>query len=191
MDNSFYSQDELKELGFKEIGENVLISKKASIYGAKNMIIGSNTRIDDFCIFSGRVTIGSYVHISAGCYLFGGSYGITIKDFVALSSRSAVYAVSDDYSGEAMTNPMVPDKYRKIDGGPVVIGRHCIIGSGSTILPGVVIGDGVSAGSMSLISKSLDPWGVYVGIPCKKLKDRLKNPLELEKKFMEELKQAE
>ena len=55
--NNFYDAQELKEFGFAKVGINVLISRKASIYGAKNMSIGSNVRIDDFCILSGKITI--------------------------------------------------------------------------------------------------------------------------------------
>lgn len=45
---SFYSEDELKSIGLKTYGENVLISRFARIYGAKNISIGNNVRIDDF-----------------------------------------------------------------------------------------------------------------------------------------------
>ena len=61
----FYSESELKNLGFKKIGSNVLISKKASLYGVSQMEIGDNVRIDDFCILSGNIMLGSNIHISA------------------------------------------------------------------------------------------------------------------------------
>ncbi|WP_242838663.1 hypothetical protein [Lachnobacterium bovis] len=34
-----------------------------------------------------------------------------------------------------------------------------------------------------LVTKSLDEWGIYVGIPCKYKKERSKKLLELEKKY--------
>ena len=61
--NSFYSDEELKKIRFKSLGENVLISKKASIYSPEKIIIGNNVRIDDFCILSGNIQIGNHVHI--------------------------------------------------------------------------------------------------------------------------------
>ena len=64
---------------------------------------------------------------------------------------------------------------------PVSIGRHVIIGSGSVILPGVRIGEGSSVGPLSLVTKSLDEWGVYLGVPAKKIKRRKKDLLEQEK----------
>lgn len=182
--NSFYSEEELKEIGFKSIGNNVLLSRKCSIYGAQNISIGNNVRIDDFCILSGKIEIGNYIHVAAGSMLFAGDEGIILEDFSGLSSRCAVYAASEDYSGEALTNPTVPDEYRNVTGGTVVFKKHSIVGSGCTVLPNVIVGEGTSIGSMSLVNKSLDDWGIYIGIPCKRIKERSKHVLELEKDLL-------
>lgn len=180
MATSFYSEKELKELGFESIGENVLISKKASIYGASKISIGNNVRIDDFCVLSDRIRIGDYVHIAVYSALFGGEAGIEMKDFTCVSSRCIVYAKSDDYSGNSLTNPMVPDEYLGVISEPVILEKHVLVGTGSTILPGVTIGEGSAVGCMSLVNKSLDAWGIYAGIPCRKIKERSKELLELE-----------
>lgn len=182
--NSFYSKEELKEFGFKSLGDNVLISKKCSIYGAKNISIGNNVRIDDFCILSGNIEINNYVHIAAGVMLFGGNAGIVFEDFSGISSRSVVYAASDDYSGLYLTNPTVPDVFRNVIDGKVVLHKHVLIGTGCTILPNLVIGEGTAVGSMSLINKSLDQWSIYIGIPCKKIRERDKKLLYLENQMM-------
>lgn len=186
MKTSFYSEEELREIGLYTYGKNVLISRNATIYGADKINIGDNVRIDDFCILSGNITLGSYIHIAAYCGLFGGEAGIIMEDFTTLSSRCAVYGVSDDYSGAALTNPMLPDKFRNVMEGAVTIKKHSIIGTGSSILPNVTIGEGCSVGSMSLVNKSIDAWGIYVGIPCKRIKERKKDLLELEKEFLKE-----
>ena len=185
METSFYSQDELKKFRFKELGSNVHLSKKTSIYNASEISIGNNSRIDDFCILSGKIEIGSNVHIAAGVYLYAGNHGIEIRDFVGISSRSAVYAISDDYSGNAMTNPTIPEEYRNVIGGKVIFEKHSLVGSGCTILPNLTIGEGASVGSMSLINKSLEPWGMYWGIPCRFHKPREKKILDLEKEFLQ------
>ena len=184
--SSFYSKEELKEIGFKAFGEDVLVSKKASIYGAENISLGNHVRIDDFCILSGKIDIGDYVHISAYDGLFGADAGITIGNYVAISSRIAIYAATDDYSGESMVNPMIPDKYKNVKEAAVKVSDHCIIGTGSTILPGVTVAEGVSVGAMSLINKDLEEWGIYAGIPCKKIKDRSKKMLEYAEQFEKE-----
>lgn len=183
---SFYSDEELKNIGFKKIGVNVSLSRKASIYGADNIEIGDHVRIDDFCILSGKIKLGIYIHIAPYSALFGGVSGIEIEDFAGLSSRCVIYGDSDDYSGEAMTNPMIPNSYRHVTGGRVTLKRHVILGTGVSVLPNITVGEGTAIGSMSLVSKSLDPWGVYAGIPCKKLKDRKKDLLEKENALLEE-----
>lgn len=183
---SFYSEDELKELGLKEYGVGVLISRKCSIYGAENISLGNHVRIDDFCILSGQIEIHDYVHISAYVSMFAGSSRIEIGSYCAISSRNAIYAESDDYSGESMVNPLVPGKYRHVQSADVNIGRHVIVGTGSTILPGVTVGEGASVGAMSLISKDIEPWTMNAGIPAKKIKARSQKLLEYEEEWMRE-----
>lgn len=179
--NSFYSDNELKDIGFASVGENVLISRKASIYGAGNIKIGNHVRVDDFCILSGKIEIGDYVHVAAYSALYGGTDGVFISDFANLSSRVSVYSVSDDYSGASMTNPMVPDKYKKVKSAPVYIRKHVIIGSTSVILPGVELAEGSSFGCFSMINHNAEPWSINVGIPFKKIKDRRRDIQMLEK----------
>ena len=104
-----------------------------------------------------------------------------------MSSRCVIYAESDDYSGSHLTNPTVPEKYLGIVSGKVELGKHVILGSGTTILPGVCIGEGTAVGSMSLVNRSLDEWGIYAGIPCKYKKEREKKLLELEKELWQEV----
>ncbi len=182
--SSFYSKEELKEIGFRTIGEDVLISRKASIYGAKDISIGDHVRIDDFCILSGNIILGSYIHIAAYCALFGGKSGIVMNDFSGLSSRCVIYADSDDYSGEYLTNPTVSDEFRHVTGGKVVLGRHVIVGTGSSIMPNIIIEEGAAVGSMSLVNASLKGWAIYAGIPCRKIKDRNNKLLDKESEFL-------
>jgi acetyltransferase-like isoleucine patch superfamily enzyme len=184
MRTSFLSKTELMKIGFKHIGKNVSISRNTSIYLPDQISIADNVRIDDFCILSGDITIGSYVHVSAYTVLYGKA-GITIGDFVSISSRVNIYSVNDDYSGEHMTNPTVPEELTNITAKPVFIQKHVIIGAGSVVLPGVTIHEGAAIGALSLVNKSLDPWKIYAGIPCKFIKKRKKDLLKLERKLWE------
>ena len=186
MSSSFYSREELHQLGFKKIGSHVLISRKSSFYTPNTIVIGDNVRIDDFCILSGEIVLGNSIHIAAYTAMFAGRYGIEIKDFSVLSSRCAIYAVSDDYSGNALISPMVPEKFSNVTGGKVVLEKHVVVGTGSTIMPSVVIHEGVAVGSMSLVKSSLDAWGIYAGIPCKRIKERSIKVLELENELIKE-----
>lgn len=180
----YLSERALKDLGFRKIGCNVKISDKASIYDAHRMEIGDNSRIDDFCVISGGVKIGSHVHIAAHCLVAGGEQGITMEDFSGLAYFVQVFSQSDDYSGRTMTNPTVPVEFKKEFKAPVRLGRHVIIGAGSVIFPGVDLAEGCSVGAMSLVKRSTQPWGIYAGNPARRVKDRAKDLLVLEQRFL-------
>lgn len=170
-----------------KIGKNVVISPKVSIYG-DNIEIGDNVRIDDFCLLScgkGFIKIGSYSHIACYTALYGGA-GIIIGDFASISSRISFYSESDDYSGETMSNPNIPLKYKKITSGLITLGRHVSMGTTATVMPGVTIGDGVSTGAYSFINHDCLPWNIYAGVPAKIIKPRSKKLLELEQQFLKE-----
>ncbi len=186
MMTSFYSEEELKEIGFARLGRDVMISRKASIYGASSIAIGSHVRIDDFCVLSGNITIGNYVHIAVMTALFGGTAGITFEDYTAISSRCAVYAASDDYSGQYMTNPTVPSKYTHVIEAPVLIKKHSIIGTGSTIMQGVTLEEGTALGAMTFATKDTKPWGIYMGFQCVRVKDRSRGLLDIDLSELDE-----
>lgn len=183
--NGYYSVEELKALSLKSFGDNLYISKKVSIYGAEKVSIGSFVRIDDFCVLSGKISIGNLVHIGSHGSLLAGDIGITIEDCVNISQGVRIYCASDDYSGESMTSPLIPEEYKRVYYAPINIKRHSIIGSGSTILPGVTLAEGTAIGAMSMIKSGTKPWNIYAGIPAKLIKERSRNLLELEKKFLD------
>jgi galactoside O-acetyltransferase len=185
MINSFYSFDELKTLGFKDVGKNVSVSRNASIYSAENIEIGSNVRIDDFCILSGKIKIGSFVHIGAYTSLCGAGKGIVLEDFVNLSRKVEIFAISDDFSGASMTNPTIPDEYKNITEEQVILKKHVVIGAGSVVLPGVILEQGSVVGALSLVKNSTDAWSINAGIPARKIKNRSRDLLGLEDKFLE------
>ena len=177
--SSFFSESELKAIGFLKYGKNVLVSRKASIYNPEQMILGDNIRIDDFCILSGNIKLGSYIHISAYTCLIGGTKGIVLQDFVTVSSRCAVYAVSDDFSGEQLNNSMIPTAYRRVIEGQVILEDYVSVGTGSTILPGVKLEEGTAVGAMSFVKHTLEGWKIYAGVPCRYVKDRNQNMKQL------------
>lgn len=176
----------IEALGFASVGENVQISDRASFYGAGRITLGSNVRIDDFCVLSagvGGISVGNYVHIAVYSSLIGAGK-ISLSDYCNISSRVAIYSSNDDYSGAAMTNPTVPSEFTGVTHADVFLGKHVIVGSGSVILPGVTLEEGVAVGALSLVHKSCQAFGVYAGNPARRIKDRKRDLLELEQKLM-------
>lgn len=173
--NSFLTEAEVANLGLGSYGDVVLISRLASIHQPERVHLGDHVRIDDFAVLtageSGRIRMGSYVHIAAFAALFGGG-GIAIEDYVGVSARGTVYSTNDDYSGAHLTNPTVLAEFTDVTIAPVRLQRHVLIGAHSVILPGVSLREGVAVGAVSLVDRSLEAWGVYAGIPATFVKSR-------------------
>jgi acetyltransferase-like isoleucine patch superfamily enzyme len=178
----YLTENELGDAGFSSLGRNVKIARNCTIIGPENITIGSNVRIDGQTIItaaSGPLSVGSHVHIASSCLLVCGG-GVVLEDFVGVSHGARIFSASDDYSGEWLTGPTIPAEFLNVHVAPVVLRRHVILGAGAVILPGVEVGEGSAVGSLSLVSKSLDAWGIYAGVPAKLRKARSRRLLELE-----------
>lgn len=179
-----YSKEDLLILG--SCGENVQIDKSVLFINPNNIKIGNNVRIDAFCILSGTngIEIGDYVHIAPYCQLVASGGKIEMHNFTAISSRSSIFTASDDYVDGYMTNPMIPDKYKKLKTGAVVLNKHTIVGCGSVIMPNCILGEGSSVGALSFVNKNVDEYTVVGGSPAKPIMKRNKERLiEMEKLF--------
>jgi galactoside O-acetyltransferase len=182
MVSNFYNEAELKELGLKSFGKNVLISRRCSIYGTGNISLGNNVRIDDFCILSGKISTGDYIHIAAGVKLYA-SAGLKIGNFCGISANSCIYTAVDDFSGEFMISPMVPEELTNPSKGEVVLEDFVQLGANTIITPGLKLKEGAVTGAMSFVNRGLDPWTINFGIPCRFYKTRSMNAKELTKRI--------
>jgi len=183
-----YSVNEIQGLGFFSVGEDVSISKNASIYNPGRIAIGNHVRIDDFCVLSagpGGIEIGDYIHIAVYCSLIGAGK-ITIRDYANLSSRVSIYSSNDDYSGKHMTNPMVPVAFTGVTHADVFVGVHVIIGSGCVVLPGAHLEEGSAVGCLSLVKERCHAFGIYAGVPTHRIGERKRDLLELEKQLRQQ-----
>lgn len=180
--NGFYSLDELQQIGFKKIGKDVFVSRKASIYSANKISLGNHVRVDDFCILSGNITIGNYVHISAYTALYGKGE-IVIGNYCGCSPRCTLLSATDDFSGEYMISPLVPAEFTNVQIGKIVLCNYAQLGANTVVLPNTTIGEGAVTGSLTFVNRSLEPWSINIGIPCRKLKERKKEVKKLSAKM--------
>ena len=96
-----------------------------------------------------RSDIGAFTYMNAKC-------GITIEPEVQLGSHCSIYSVST-----------IDDKQ-----GPVVLKRNCRVGSHSTIMPGVTIGENAVVGAHSFVNRDVSANTTVVGVPAKPLTRR-------------------
>jgi dTDP-4-amino-4,6-dideoxy-D-glucose acyltransferase len=169
---SFLSMEDVASIGFASVGHDVRISRFARIYAPAQIHLGDEVRIDDFAILSpgdGEIRLAGYNHVGAGSMLFG---TVRMEPWSTVSGRVGIYAVSDDFSVDGTTYPHANAPKRVVHRMPVVIGPRVVVGTGSTILPGVHISAGIAVGAMSLVTTSLVKPGVYVGSPARWLRSR-------------------
>jgi len=179
-----YTKKELSDMNIR-FGENVQIHKTVLFFG-ENVQIGSNVRIDCYSVItSGKpVILGNNIHIGAGCHIFG-TAGVTIHNFCNISSRCSIFTTSDDYSQGYMTNPTVPEEFKRTTSSPVVLEKHVIVGCGSVIMPGVTLRMGAAVGAQSFVNKDVPEFHIVGGTPIRTIGRRNKERLmEMERLFL-------
>lgn len=134
------------------------------IIGLENIEFGKNIIIDDFVFIYAKksIKIGNNVHIACFSSIIA-SEELEIEDFSAISHGCRILTSTDDFKDWGFGNSTLSEKYRNIKKAPIHIGRFCIIGANSVVLPGVTIGEGTTVGACSVVTKDLEPWGVYIG----------------------------
>jgi acetyltransferase-like isoleucine patch superfamily enzyme len=179
-ENLFFDRAELKSCG-----SNVIIGKTVRIRYPELVEIGDNVIIDDFTYISTALALANNTHIAAGCKLIGGrTSAVVLGEFSTLSPNVVFAAGSDDYLAGIAT-PMVPAEYKGgAEFGTIRLGRHCIVGANSTVLPHVKFADGAALGAQSLAKIDLEAWSLYAGVPARKIKSRDRDAiLALELKY--------
>ncbi|MFA5397452.1 MAG: acyltransferase [Methanogenium sp.] len=170
-------------------GNNVTIWPSAKIICPENLEIGDESVIDDFCFIYAvgkGIKIGKFAHICVHSIVQAGGR-VEIGDFSALAPGCILLAATDDYEGNGFIGLTVLNDYRNIQFKDVTLKNHCHVGMGTIIMPGVTIGEGVSVGAGSLVTKDLPDWTICYGSPCRPMKDKPREKqLQMEKEFLEE-----
>jgi galactoside O-acetyltransferase len=173
--NKYLTKSQLKKIGFKKIGKNCKISKSISTY---NLIgsLGDNVRIDNDVQLKGKINLKSNVHIARGCTLSGGTYGIFIDELAALANYVQIYSFSDDYYlpsiAVATLDNKMRKKFSKVYEKKIIIGKCCIVGTFSVLLPGTILGNFSSIGALTIVNKKINEGFFYQSKSREKLKKR-------------------
>jgi galactoside O-acetyltransferase len=188
LQSRYLTEAQLRDFGFKSLGTDILVSAQARIYGPQKITLGNHVRIEDSVVLSaarGSIDIGSNVCLGRSVYV-GGELGVEVHDFSRLAAHTVIYSAADSHdrqlTGLAATRDLPHGR-----GGAVVIGRHVNIGTHATIFGPARLGDGCSVGAMTLVRSDLQPWGIYAGIPARRIRERKKNLLAFETVLTHEL----
>lgn len=158
----------------KSCGKDVKLYPMAKIAFPHVVELGDNCKVRDFAfIFAGEgLKVGAYTDIQPHTIVWGG--GLTIIGDRVSTGPGTVF-LSATYSHEPGLRMVdgLPEGYAKAIGGKLVVGDDVYIGARSVIMP-VTIGEGAVIGAGSFVNKDVDPWGIYVGSPAKKIGERPK-----------------
>ena len=143
MNSRYHSPEELRELFSKLTGKK--IDENFRLFPPFYTDCGKN------------ITIGKNVFINM-CCKFQDQGGITIGDECLIGHNVTLVTLNHDFNPELRANLYPP---------PINIGKKVWIGSNSTILPGVTIGDGAIIGAGSIVTKDIPPNCIAAGNPCK------------------------
>ena len=90
-----------------------------------------------------KTDIGAFTYINA-------KYGVTIEDYVQIGSHCSIYSVST-----------IDEKH-----GPVILKKNCKIGSHTTIMPGITIGENAVVGAHSFVNRDVPDGATVFGVPA-------------------------
>lgn len=155
---------------------HVRIFEPTVIINIENIEFGKYVLVDSFVLIQAKkkIKIGNHVHLPVFSSISGGG-SLVMEDYTSLSYGVRVFTGSDDFKDWGFGNPTISDKFRNVNIGEVIIRKFAIIGANSVILPDVEIGEGASVGAGSVVTRSLEPWGIYIG--NKKIGERNKEAI--------------
>jgi UDP-2-acetamido-3-amino-2,3-dideoxy-glucuronate N-acetyltransferase len=144
-----------------ELGKDVKIYNFVNLYGCK---IGDNTKIGTFVEIQKGATIGKNCKISSHTFI---CEGVHIEDNCFIGHN--VTFINDKYP--RATNPdgemQTEEDWECI---PTYIRRGASIGSSTTLLCGITVGENATVGAGAVVTKDVPAHSTVAGVPAKILK---------------------
>jgi acetyltransferase-like isoleucine patch superfamily enzyme len=143
------------------LGRNVRIFAFVNLYGCS---IGDNSKIGTFVEIQKNAVIGANVKVSSHTFI---CEGVSIEDDVFVGHN--VSFINDRYPRATSENGQLQteDDWAVVK---TLVKRGASIGTSSTILCGVTIGEGAVVGAGSVVTKDVAPYTVVAGCPAKLLR---------------------
>lgn len=144
-----------------KLGKDVKLSKFINLYGCE---VGDNTKIGAFVEVQKNATIGKNCKISSHTFV---CEGVTIEDDAFIGH--SVTFINDSYPRATVGNgQMQTEADWKVE--RTIVKKGASIGSGSTILANVVIGEKAIVGAGSVVTKDVPANAIVAGNPAKVLR---------------------
>ena len=158
---------------FKKLGPNVQIYEPVTFVTPENIILEGHDVISEYCWIHGgqKTTIGQFCHLATGVCIGGGGE-CTIEDFANIASGTKVITGSDLIDGSGLMGPTIPKEFRAVERSFVHLRQFSFLATNVIVLPGITIGEGAVASAGSVVTKDLDAWTIYAGVPARIVRRR-------------------
>lgn len=123
-----------------------------------------------------NVYAGNDVHIGSGCRFLSTRASIWIGDHVMFGPNVTI--ITGDHRIDILDKPMtqVTDREKRPeDDQDVIFEGDNWIGANATILKGITICEGAVIAAGAVVTKNVEPYAIYGGVPAKKIRDRFPN----------------
>jgi len=145
------------------IGRDVYIGLGSSFWAKKNIKIGNSVYIGKNSIIHTNCEIGDYVLLGEKVAILGKLDHNFKQVGIPISAASKIRDKNYSFNENLL---------------PCIIGSDVWVGYGTIILEGVNIGNGCIISAGSVVTKDLDPYWIYAGVPAKKIRKRFDNLLD-------------
>ena len=116
--------------------------------------------------------IGDYVQVNDKCHI-AAINNISIGDNVLIASN--VFISDHDHGTTALSDLLVPPRFRKLISAPVTIERNVWLGENVVILKGVVVGESSIVAAGAVVVSDVPAFSIVGGVPAKVIKNLSKN----------------
>jgi carbonic anhydrase/acetyltransferase-like protein (isoleucine patch superfamily) len=160
-----------RKLGHME--PNVFIDQNVFFAYPKTVELKEFCYVDKGVMLMSKTTkVGRRVHIAPRVFVSGGG-DFEIEDYACIATNSNIITSTEVLKdGARCSGPMVSPDQRNVMRGKVLIKKDAFIGANVTILPGVTVAAGSVAAAGTTLSKSTEPWGVYVATKAQNIATR-------------------
>ena len=181
---------------FKSCGQNVVIDQNVYIEHPELIDVGDNVHFYPNCFIQGKggrfviandvdffpgtyistgderslIEIGHHTHFAPYCVLYGWG-GLRIGPYCNIAAHCVFATIGHDplMRGD---KPMAIPPYVA---GPITLVEDVWLGANVTITANVTVAKGCIIGANAVLTKSTEPYGLYVGIPARRVRDRKKS----------------
>lgn len=169
------------------IGQGCLIERNVRLTVPRRIFLGHHVMLGEGCLLDantpqGRIELQNNVQLSRGCYVVTGRGEVVIGPMSHIGPRCLLYGTRGIHVGRdvLLANDVqlicgnhtfarrdIPIRAQPVAGAPITIEDDVWLGASAIVLGGTTIGRGSVVGAGAVVTRSLPPYSIALGIPAR------------------------